>query len=78
MQENTEIFLKDGERPSVKSMFQAIPVGGILRVYDLTLRRAIAQECFRQNEIARAIGGELNLFFRTKKKNDHIIIYRLK
>ena len=46
--------------------------------YERKLHNAIKQECLRQNDIARAVGGELNINFRTKKKGDEILIYRLK
>lgn len=74
-----EIFVKNEERPTVRSLFKALEVGTLLHIgYEEKLHNHIKLECHRQNEIARAIGGELNLFFRTKRNGDEILIYRLK
>lgn len=74
-----EIFVKDGERPTVKSLFEGLDAGQLLHIpYERKLHNAIKQECLRQNDIARAVGGELDINFRTKKKGDEILIYRLK
>lgn len=73
------LYVKDGERPTVKSLFESLGVGDTLHIkYEPKLLGAIRQECFRQNEIARAIGGELNIFFRTSQKGGEILIFRLK
>jgi len=74
-----EIFVKIEERPTVKSMFTSLEVGQLLHVpYDEKLHNAIKQECKRQNDLARAVGGELDINYRTKKSGDEILIYRLK
>lgn len=74
-----EIFVKSEERPTVKSLFKSLEVGTLLHIaYEESLHNHIKQECHRQNEIARAVGGELNLFYRTKRSGDEILIYRLK
>lgn len=74
-----EIFVKNEERPTVKSLFKGLEVGTLLHIgYEEKLHNHIKQECHRQNEIARALGGELNLFYRTSRKGDEILIYRLK
>ena len=74
-----EIFVKDGERPTVRSLFESLEAGQLLHItYERKLHNAIKQECLRQNDIARAVGGELDINFRTKKKGDEILIYRLK
>lgn len=73
------IYVKKGERPTIKSLFECLSVGDYLHInHDARLYNAIKQECFRQNEIARAVGGELNIRFRTKKLCDEILILRLK
>ena len=74
-----EIFVKDGERPTVREMFEVLKVGQLLHItYERKLHNAIKQECLRQNDLARAVGGELNINYRTKKKDNEILIYRLK
>ena len=74
-----EIFVKNEERPTVKSLFEGLDVGALLHIgYEAKLHNAIKQECHRQNEIARAVGGALNLFFRTTRKGNEILIFRLK
>lgn len=79
MAETRIIHVKNSERPTIKSLFDCLEVGDTLCMdYDSKVHAGIKQECYRQNEIARAVGGELNLFFRTAKKNNHILIYRLK
>ena len=73
------IYVRDGERPTVKSLFEGLRVGDTLHIgYSAKLHNAIKQECFRQNEIARALGGELNLSYRTARRGDEILIYKLK
>ena len=53
------IYVKKGERPTIKSLFECLAVGDYLHInHDARLYNAIKQECFRQNEIARAVGGE--------------------
>lgn len=74
-----EIFVKDDECPTIKSLFTSLEVGQLLHIkYEEKRHNAIKQECSRQNEIARAVGGELNINFRTKRSGDEILIYRLK
>ncbi len=79
MAESRIIQVKKDERPTIKSLFDCLEVGDTLSIdYDFRVHAAVRQECFRQNEIARAVGGEMNLFFRTAKKGDQTLIYRLK
>lgn len=74
-----EIFVKSGERPTVRSMFTSLEAGQLLHVpYEEKLHNAIKQECLRQNDLARAVGGELDINYRTKRSGDEILIYRLK
>ncbi len=74
-----EIFVKDEERPTVRSLFEGLEAGQLLHInYERKLHNAIKQECLRQNDIARAVGGELNINYRTKRKGNEILIYRLK
>lgn len=74
-----QIYVREGERPTIKSLFEGLGVGDTLHIdYSSKLHNAIKQECFRQNEIARALGGELNMNFRTARKGGEILIYRLK
>lgn len=78
LQNNCHLYVKDGERPRIKCLFTCLQVGTYLHIkYDAKLHNAIKQEAFRQNEIARAIGGELNIKYRTKRVGDEILILRL-
>lgn len=79
MKIHNTIKVKSGECPTIKSLFECLGVGDTLVLpYERKRLAAVRQECFRQNEIARALGGRLNLFFRTMRLGDEILIYKLK
>ena len=71
-------FVKDGERPTVRSLFDCLNAGDLLHInYDSKLHNAIKQEAFRQNECARFEHDIFFVKFRTKRLGDEIIIQRL-